>query len=118
MELFRQGNKPGKMLANLAKGRRGISHITALNDKTGITRTDPTHINSILQDFYQTLYTAHTGPTVLDKGQDFLQRVTFLVISTNQGDLLNADITETKIQTICNLGSGKAPGPDGFSGKF
>lgn len=42
---------------------------------------------------------------VLDKGQDFLQRVTFLMISTNQGDLLNADITETEIQmTIRNLG--------------
>lgn len=46
-DLFRFGNKPGRLLANLAKGRRVPTLITALKNNEGCIETDPKKINKI-----------------------------------------------------------------------
>lgn len=52
-ELFHLGNKPGRLMANMAKGRlRASSHITGLRDKEGKFHIYPKRINLILQEFY------------------------------------------------------------------
>lgn len=48
-----------------------------------------------------------------------IQKVKMPKITDEQRTPLNADITDSEIQTtICALGAGKAPGPDGFSSEF
>lgn len=51
MERLRFGNKPGRLLANLAKGHRRMTHITALKNKEGIVQTVLKYIHLTLQEF-------------------------------------------------------------------
>lgn len=47
VDLLRFGNKPGRLPANLSKGRRKTSHITGLKDVTGQVHTKPRDVNEI-----------------------------------------------------------------------
>lgn len=118
-EMHRFGNKSGKLLANLARGRRVVTHITALKSTRGTTHTNPKQINNIFQDYYRSLYFDHSEPDSVEQGVSFLDRVRLPTAGDEHRELLNKEISEIEIlQTIKGLGLGKAPGPDGFSGEF
>lgn len=84
-ELFRFGNNPERLMANLARGRRNHKHITALRGEGGNVQTDPKWINVILQEFYKTLYSDSSNESVREKGKEFLQKVAFRGSRTNRG---------------------------------
>lgn len=98
-DLYPFGNKLGRLLANLARGRRTVTHITALKDKRGNTCTDPKHINQILQEFYRTLYLDHSDPLATDHGKHFLESVNLPLVQAEHRELLNKEITESEILT-------------------
>lgn len=118
-DLFRYGNKLGRMMANLPKGNRRASHITALRDKEGTINSDPERVNHILQEFYGALYSNHPELSLGEKGRRFLQRFNLPLAAEEDRNLLNAAISEQENQdTIKRLGLGKAPGLDGYPGEF
>lgn len=114
-DLFHYGNKLGKMMAYLARGRMRLSHRTALKEKGGTISSNPEQVNRILQEFYKTLYSDHTDLSLEEKGRAFSQKVTLPYATNEERDLLNAAISEHEIcDTIKRLGVRKAPGPGGF----
>lgn len=54
--LYEYGNKPGRLLARLARGRNEASMISSLKDGKGSTTYDSKQINNIMRQFYQKLY--------------------------------------------------------------
>lgn len=76
-------------------------------------------MGSYPQTYYASLYSDDHYPQATDQGKAFLHGVQLPLASPEQLQLLNADISEEEVQnTIRGLSSGKAPGPDGFSGEF
>lgn len=119
LELFRHGNKPGRLLANLAKGKTPRTHVSALKHPQGRILTDPRGINAVFRDFYQNLYTEQSPVGSGEEGLTFLRKVRLPKASEEMLTRLNAEITDAEIcSTIRKLGCGKAPGPDGYTGEF
>lgn len=107
-ELFHFGNKPGRLIANLARGRRRPSHITALRGREGFVRSDLKQISLILKEFYATLYSDHLDSSPAEKGRVFLQKLSLPRVTDAQKDLLNGVISETEIRdTVKKLVVGK-----------
>ncbi|XP_056431006.1 ras-related protein Rab-24 isoform X1 [Hyla sarda] len=116
-ELFRFGNKSGRLLARLAKGRYTPEHFSSLHDDSGGIHTDPKSINSIFHSYYSSLYSA--SPVDVAAGRTFLDLVRTPNLYSENRDVLNADFTEDEVRrTIKNLHNSKAPDPDGFTGEF
>uniref|UniRef100_A0A3P8S110 Endonuclease/exonuclease/phosphatase domain-containing protein n=1 Tax=Amphiprion percula TaxID=161767 RepID=A0A3P8S110_AMPPE len=59
--LFTSGNKPGRLLARLARGQTGPTTISSLKDSTGAQHVKTKSICNIMKEFYQKLYTAEKG---------------------------------------------------------
>lgn len=80
--------------------------------------TDPKEINTIFQQFYQDLNTAH-APYSLTEIDSFLDKLNIPSIDSNQHERLEKPITTAGIlQAIQSLQNSKAPGPDGFTCDF
>uniref|UniRef100_A0A3P9IZ02 Endonuclease/exonuclease/phosphatase domain-containing protein n=1 Tax=Oryzias latipes TaxID=8090 RepID=A0A3P9IZ02_ORYLA len=70
--LFESGNKPGRLLARLAKSKMEVNIIPALTDRDGKRQNKTTDINKIMKLYYQDLYTSATKkqPAELIAGGD------------------------------------------------
>ncbi|XP_068115224.1 uncharacterized protein [Hyperolius riggenbachi] len=114
---FKFGNKAGKLLANIARGKHKFQHITHIRNKKGQIFTDPADIAKIFHEYYQKLYESPSKPN--SGANDFLDKLHLPRLSEDDMDMLNAPITEAEIMvTLKDSPSGKAPGPDGFSFEF
>lgn len=85
LQYHKFGNKSGKLLARLCKGAHVHIHITSLKDTQGILCSSPTDISSILEQYYNTLYSP--DPSDLNATQEFLKKVPLPHIDPTQ--LLN-----------------------------
>lgn len=61
------GNKAGKLFSRMCKGPHKPTYITSLKEWEGHVVTSHSEINTILQNFYTTLYTADIIDTVQAK---------------------------------------------------
>lgn len=116
--LFEFGNKPGRLLARLAKGQTGSRVIPSLRDSTGAEHFETKSICKIFKDFYQKLYSSECQNTS-ELRDRFFDGIRLPTLSENyRNDLCRPITTQEVAETIKSLQSGKAPGPDGFGPEF
>lgn len=117
-KLYEHGNKPGRLLARLARGRIDTNIISSLKDGKGGTAHDSKQINTIMREFYQKLYSSETSASE-DLCYSFLEKINLPCLAEDQSADLNSLITkEEVVEAIKSLKGGKAPGPDGFAAEF
>ena len=116
--LYEHGNKPGRLLARLAKGRNSSNLISSLKDNNGDKAYESKKINNIMKQFYHKLYSTECN-TSDDLRKAFLDQTNLPSLTEEQRELLNAPITrEEVLEAIRSLQSGKAPGPDGYGPEY
>ncbi|KAM4038336.1 uncharacterized protein ACNLHF_016640 [Anomaloglossus baeobatrachus] len=102
IDLRRFGDRTGKLLANLARGKRHRNNIQKIK-KDGSVVTKPVEIKS----------------SGREGGTNFLEKVNIPTLTTAQLDLLNGNVTEQEAQAVIKyLPADKSPGPDGYTGDF
>lgn len=110
--LYKHGNKPGRLLACLAKGRNGTNLIASLKDNNRDIVYESKRINDMRQ-FYHKRYSAECNAH--DSRKTFLDKTSLPSHTGEQRELLNKQITKEEVLgALHTLQSGKAPGPDGF----
>lgn len=115
--LYESGNKPGHLLARLARGRMETNTIPSLLDDNQVRHYKTKDINTIMRQFYQKLYSSECE---LSEGRrkEFFNRVSLPSLSEEKREKLNLPVTEEVRAAIASLKGGKAPGPDGFCPEF
>lgn len=116
--LYESANKPGRLLARLARGRVESNVIASLKDDKGVTFFENKHLVNIMKCFYQNLYSPES---LNDTGEqaNFLGRIDLPTLSEESRDRLCRPVTKEEVfETIKSLLGGKAPGPDGFCPEF
>ena len=117
-QFYESGNKPSRLLAQLAKGKQNSNTISSLKDDNNVSHHTSKDINSIMKSFYQKLYSSECGAADQQR-KDFLDKITFPSLSEEHRESLCKAITEEEIlETIKTLKGGKAPGPDGYGPEF
>lgn len=112
--LYEHGNKPSRLLAQLAKGRTDANIISSLKDDKGGTAHDSKQMNTIMREFYQRLYSSESNASG-DYCHSFLKQTNLPCLTENQSaDLDRLIIQEEVVEAIKSLKGGKALGPDGF----
>lgn len=116
--LFTSGNKPGRLLARLARGQTGPTTISSLKDSTGAQHVKTKSICNIMKEFYPKLYTVECQNSST-KRKCFFDGINLPSLSEENSRNLCRPITAQEVmETIKSLPSGKAPGPDGFGPEF
>lgn len=116
--LFESGNKPGRLLARLARGRVESNIISSLLDKHGNRHFKSTEVNKLMKTFYEELYSSDCA-TSLENRRKFLDKINFPSLTEDQRNQLCGPVTEEEVSdAIKTLQSGKSPGPDGFGPDF
>ena len=116
--LFETCNKPGRLLACLARGKTECSLIPSLLDTHGIRHFKSTVFNKIIRSFYADLYSSDCTSSV-EVRMKFLDKIKCPSLSDEQKAALCRPISKDEVsETISNLQGGKAPGPDGFGPDF
>ena len=114
---FESGDKAGKLLASYIKHKELSSSISSVQSM-GSLLTKPVDINNAFREFYKGLYTSATDSSQ-EEMVNFLNKLNLPTLNLDQREMLDAPITEEEIrETILNMPSGKAPGPDGFTTEF
>lgn len=94
--------------------RRCRNRITRLQSSDGIWLEDEDQIGSSFAQFYSDLFTSLSDRNFAD----VLECVEPLITQQDNSRLMQ-DITSAEVKTaVFDLGSNKAPGPDGFTGAF
>lgn len=116
--LFESGNKPGRLLARLARGKTEPNVIPSLMDRNGVRRFTSSDINKEMKLYYKDLYSS--GSTASSENMaTFLNKIKLPSLSDVQkADLYKPVSKEEVLQAIHALKGGKAPGPDGFGPEF
>ncbi|XDV28526.1 hypothetical protein PO909_031812 [Leuciscus waleckii] len=116
--LFESGNKPGRLLARLTRGKTEPNVIPSLMDRNGVRRFTSSDINKEIKLYYKDLYSS--GSTASSENMaTFLNKIKLPSLSDVQkADLYKPVSKEVVLQAIHTLKGGKAPGPDGFGPEF
>uniref|UniRef100_A0AAY4BML7 Reverse transcriptase domain-containing protein n=3 Tax=Denticeps clupeoides TaxID=299321 RepID=A0AAY4BML7_9TELE len=116
--LYESGNKPGRLLARLARGRTEANAISSLKDTSGTHRFENKYINQIMKQYYQNLYSSECHST--EQRMDFFFNKIGLpsLTAEEQADLCRPITKEEVLHSIKSLRGGKAPGPDGYCPEF
>uniref|UniRef100_A0A3Q3ASG7 Reverse transcriptase domain-containing protein n=1 Tax=Kryptolebias marmoratus TaxID=37003 RepID=A0A3Q3ASG7_KRYMA len=118
LRLYQSGNKPGRLLARLTKGRMEANTISSLQDNNRDRHYKTTDINRVVREFYQKLYSSEYSSSDV-KVTEFLGDVTLPRLTDGQQEALGAPISQIEVrEAIASLKGGKAPGPDGFCPEF
>lgn len=116
--LFEAGNKPGRLLARLARGINEPNLIPSLIDKHGCRHFKSADLNKVMRSFYEELYSSDYISSAEARSK-FLDRLDLPYLSDDQKEALNRPISKEEVlDVIKNLKGGKAPGPDGFGADF
>lgn len=116
--LYEHGNKPGRLLARLAKGRNNTNVISSLKDSKGDKFHESEKINNIMRQFYHKLYSTECN-TSEQVRKAFLDQISLPSLTEGQQEILNRPITRKEVlESIHSLQSGKAPGPDGYGPEY
>ena len=116
--LYESGNKPGRLLARLARGRTESNTIPSLLDDNQVRHYKTKDINKIMRQFYQKLYSSECELSE-ERRKEFLDKVSLKSLAEEQKEKLTAPVTEKEVRAaIPSLKGGRAPGPDGFCPEF
>lgn len=116
--LYESSNKPGRLLAHLARGGRNLASISVLQDTNGVRFQKSTEINSMMKAFYQRLCSSDRVPSEETKKR-FLGKIKLPTLSDDQKKDLCTPITEKEVLEIIKvLKGGKLAGPDGYCPDF
>ncbi|XP_075675158.1 uncharacterized protein LOC142644424 [Castanea sativa] len=113
-----QGDRNTKYFQTVVKQRKARNRILQIKDPARNTTDNLMEIESILVGLFKNCFDNNTQVNLLDIVQD-LQSLPIPSLSDQHRSLLNAPITSTEIEnTVFQLGSHKAPGPDGLPAFF
>lgn len=108
--LYEHGEKSGKLLANLLKGRRAKQVIAVIRSENGEIISNPPEINNIFRDFYSHLYTSEFDGDD-SKISAFLNSLPIPSIPPDLMKKLEAPVTQAEIvQAISSMQSSGTPG--------
>ncbi|KAJ1218273.1 hypothetical protein NDU88_005856 [Pleurodeles waltl] len=110
---YGEGDRPGKVLANLIRPSRSTNLINTMTATDGSTLNDPEDIAARFLEYYQTLYTTrgNSDPNAIN---EYLTRMVLPKLSENDREALGAPLTLVEIaKALGSMAEGKAPGPDG-----
>ncbi|CAH2284481.1 Hypothetical predicted protein, partial [Pelobates cultripes] len=100
------------------------SHITAIKHPDGTTKSKPTEIATVFEEFYEQLYN-HTPDGNSQHGQEekhilnYLDGLSMTKLNGEVASSLAAEISEDEVdRAISSLKGNKTPGPDGFNGTY
>lgn len=116
--VFEFGDKNGKLLAWLARGRNSMTHIGRVKAIDGRLLTTPMDINARFLELYQNLYASRArfrGEELLQ----YLERIPFPSLMDEKREELDRDISLEEVQEALGaMQSGKSPGTDGIPIEF
>ncbi|CAN1185031.1 Transposon TX1 uncharacterized 149 kDa protein [Linum perenne] len=109
-----EGDRNTKFFHTAVKYRKQRNLISKLQDESNTWISDPTHLESLATNFFETLFTAN---------QNLKEGVPLEGFPKIVGEEINVDlcrsVTNDEIhKAVFSLGAGKSPGLDGFSGQF
>ncbi|KAI9080922.1 hypothetical protein K1719_037083 [Acacia pycnantha] len=108
------GDRNTKFFHTSVIQRRQRNKLLRLKDVNGVWLEDRAGINKTLSDFYQNLFRSE-GLRPMDQAIAYVKAV----VSTEDNDQLTRLVTDTEIEgAVFQIGSSKAPGPDGYLALF
>lgn len=114
MEWLKVGDKNSKFFHLSTIKRRSLNSILKLKDSSGQWLNETSAIHENISSFFQNLFQSNGDRPVLE-ALPFIDPK----VDARMNALLMAPVTKDEIKEAAfNLGSTKAPGPDGFLGKF
>uniref|UniRef100_A0A803JHI8 Reverse transcriptase domain-containing protein n=1 Tax=Xenopus tropicalis TaxID=8364 RepID=A0A803JHI8_XENTR len=119
---YEYGNKTGKLLARALRQKQQDTYIHKVKNEEGIMQLLPNRIAEAFRHYYKNLYNIpqHSNQMKLEhKIQTYLTENALPRIEKHILQELDSPIQlHEVIEVIKNLKLQKAPGPDGYSGKF
>lgn len=115
--MLRAGDRNTAYFHSVSKARRNRLHLTAIQDSSGIIHHGQKAIGRVAQDYFQELFSNNSDadPRQLEQVfQGFQTRVT----EEMNLDLIRSVTSEEIESAMFDIGSDRAPGPDGFSAAF
>lgn len=91
--LYEMGDKPGRLLARLAAGRRESKAISSLVDATGCKQFKTKYFCNIMLEFYKKLYTSKLDSTLEEVGR-FLEQVNLVSLKQDDREALCRPVTK------------------------
>ena len=117
MTHYEHGERASKLLCHQLRQSTVDNLVTEITTPEGNTISDQVAINNQFRAFYANLYSSDI-PTD-SCSTDFFRSLQLTVLSSEEASSLDGGVSETEInQAITLMGSGKAPGPDGFPIEF
>ncbi|XP_030047996.1 probetacellulin [Microcaecilia unicolor] len=117
-QYYKLGNRPGKLLAKVAKAWSDRTFIPTILAPDGSRKSCPKDILTIFRDYFSRMYQPEAqqgGPQL----EEYLRDAGLPVLSPIIRDQLNAPLQAREVQqTIRGLSLGKTPGLDGFSTEY
>uniref|UniRef100_A0A670IZE6 Reverse transcriptase domain-containing protein n=1 Tax=Podarcis muralis TaxID=64176 RepID=A0A670IZE6_PODMU len=114
---FEHANKSGKILAWQLKKRKEQNTINKIVVE-GEVKSNPKEIRKAFLDFYKDLYKNNENNN-LRKIEEYLKGKSIQKITLQEKGKLSAPIEIDEIKDIIkDLKKGKAPGPDGYTGRY
>lgn len=113
---LRSGDRNTRYFHAVTRGKRIRNTITSIQDSNGVIGKGQKEIATIAEDYFKNLFTStHTDSN--------LYREVFRGFQTRVTNIMNQDllrtVTEDEVRTaVFDIGSHRAPGPDGFSAIF
>ncbi|KAJ1108627.1 hypothetical protein NDU88_006003 [Pleurodeles waltl] len=113
--VYGEGDRPGRVLANLIRPHRDNNAITKVVDADGSELDDPALIAQRFRDYYQDLYTSRVTSTP-EVVLDYLTHITLPRLEDTNREELMAPLTLTELsRALGGMAEGKALGPDGLT---
>ena len=117
MTHYEHGERASKLLCHQLRQSTVDNLVTEITTPEGNITSDQVAINDQFRAFYANLYSSDI-PTD-SSSTDFFRSLQLTLLSPEEASSLDGGISETEInQAITSMGSGKAPGPDGFPIEF
>lgn len=121
---YDKSDKIDSLLANKLRRKQALGAIDKLHSSQHDSYTyDPSVMSEEFRNFYSSLYNLPKPPLSLPSGVDglrsYLSGVSLPVLSEDQQNILNAQISgEEILEAISSMRSSAAPGPDGFTAQY
>ena len=115
---YEHGENAGHLLAHQLKAKSSDQLISIIRKTPQELTIDPKEINNTFKTFYSELYTSEF-PEDTSSMLNFLETLNTPTIAQEQRDNLERPLNRQEVEnSIKDMQSGKAPGPDGFPVEF
>ena len=115
---YEHGEKAGRLLAHQLKGKSASRLIPIIRKGPQEVTIDPQEINCTFEKYYSDLYSSEF-PHDTSHMTEFLDNLDIPSIAQDQSESLERPLDKQEVEnSIRDMQSGKAPGPDGYPIEF